>query len=332
MSPVVKQALCNAERLQLRLLQTDQYLEAKKHMVHYWACSSREQYTLLEREGKGVFDLPTYDPEAFQVLVPSSFGDHNIPLRVIQPRGKQAGGVFLFIHGGGFVIGSAALHDNLLRDLAERTNLVMVSVEYRLAPEFKLPAAADDCLDAAVYLMSDEARMKIGHTLQFIGGESAGAYLTVQTTLRLRDEKSIDVGTALAGIVPTYGIFDLSLLPGVRLGREKVGDAPNKQNENFMWLSLPVDAFGSLDEIKKSAWSPLYNVNLRGLPPATFGVGAEDPLIDDSILMAAKWELAGNEAELIVYPGSPHGYLVVDLDVTAEAIEDIVKFVKARLT
>jgi acetyl esterase len=225
------------------------------------------------------------------------------------------------------VIGSASLHDNVLHDLAERTHLIMASVEYRLAPEHKLPAGADDCLDAAMYLLSAEAKEKFGHTLRFIGGESAGAYLTVQTTLRLRDEKGVDVRKALAGIVPTYGIYDLSLLPSARAARASTSSFP-AERENFMWLALPSDVFGSLEHIKQPSWSPLYNADFQNLPPATFGVGAEDPLLDDNILMATKWELAGNEAELIIYPGSPHGYLVVNLDVTSEAISDIVDFVE----
>lgn len=249
---------------------------------------------------------------------------------------------------GGFVIGSASLHDNLLLDLAERTGLTMISVEYRLAPEFRLPAATQDCVDAALYLISPNGTHTIydgdgpQHMRFFIGGESAGAYLTVQTTLCLRDEMGINVRERITGILPTYGVFDLSLLPSVRMaGSPHVasttldtlpenGGAEGDAN-TFMALALPSDVYKSASAVRHPMWSPLYQQKLENLPPASFAVGSLDALIDDSILMAAKWELGGNEAELIIYPGTPHGYLVVDLNVTEEAKEDVVAFVKRYL-
>lgn len=233
---------------------------------------------------------------------------------------------------GGFVIGSATLHDNVLRDLAERTSLITASVEYRLAPQFKLPAGTWDCANTAEYLLSEECNKQLGANLVFIGGESAGAYLTVQTSLELRN-RGIDIRQRLAGILPVYGIADLSLLPSVRLAmRDQRGpDLPlDDEERNFIALALPKDVWNSKDLIKEPQWSPLY-ADLSDMPPAMFTVGTEDSLIDDSILLASRWELAGNEAELRIYPGAPHGYLVVDLDVTQEAVSDMVHFIKRHL-
>lgn len=217
-------------------------------------------------------------------------------------------------------------------DMAERMSLIMASVEYRLAPRHKLPAASRDCTDAAMYLMSDECEQKLGTTLRFICGESSGAYLTVQSAIMLRD-LGVNVRDKLAGLMSVYGISDLSLLPSVRIGTITGGSPAlplDQEDMNFIALCLPSDVWNSRDKLKDPEFSPVY-ADLSNLPSAFFTVGSIDSLIDDSILLAARWELAGNESELTIYPGSPHGYMVDNLDVTEEAVNDIVDYVKRRL-
>lgn len=185
-----------------------------------------------------------------------------------------------------------------------------------------MPVGIDDCEDAASYLLSEEAESRLGSSLRVISGESAGAYLAVQPTLRLRDQ-GIDVRRKLVGLAPFYGCFDLSKLPSLRQD-EYGADA-------YYELAFPSEMLTSLELSKQSQWSPLY-ADLKDIPPEIFEVGTEDMLVEDTILMGARWELAGNEAELCMNPGSPHGYLVLgNLEVNVEAVRDMVRFVNEQL-
>jgi len=148
-----------------------------------------------------------------------------------------------------------------------------------------------------------------------IGGESAGGHLAATTLLRLRDRHGITGAFAGANLV--YGVFDLSMTPSQR-----------NWGDNFLVLSTPsMHWFGncftsgrSVDELRDPDLSPLY-AQLHELPPALFTVGARDPLLDDSLFMAARWQAAGNEAELRVWPESVHGFNLFPLALARAANE-----------
>lgn len=210
---------------------------------------------------------------------------------------------------------------------AERTGLIFVSVEYRKAPPHKVPACTDDCEDAARWLLSEEGVIKLGAPLKFIGGESVGGYFTVQVSVRLRDS-GIDVKRKLAGLAPTYGLYDLTQLPGLRHERNSE-HVPAEID--VLAVAIPEDIFHSLHTLKRPEWSPLYN-RFHNLPPASFSVGTHDGLFDDTVLIAVRWQLDGSECELKVYPGATHGYLTMsEHDVTSEAWDDFTAFTEARL-
>ncbi len=127
----------------------------------------------------------------------------NIPLRVFVPETVR--GVYLHIHGGGFMLGRAHHADVALVKLAEQCEVATVSVDYRLAPENPYPAGPDDCEAAAVWLAKNAAR-EFGSEILFIGGESAGANLSAVTLLRMRDKHGFD---NFAGANLVYGGYDL---------------------------------------------------------------------------------------------------------------------------
>src|SRR5207248_6647397 len=124
-------------------------------------------------------------------------------------------GVYLHIHGGGWSIGAADLHDVELSQLARETRLVIASLAYRLAPEHPYPAAPDDCEDAVLWLLERGARELGAPPALAIGGESAGAHLSAVTLLRLRDRHGVTDAFKAANLV--YGAFDLSGTPSRRL-------------------------------------------------------------------------------------------------------------------
>jgi acetyl esterase/lipase len=209
--------------------------------------------------------------------------------------------VVVFFHGGGWSIGSIDTHEPLCEQFAVQVPAVVVSVDYRLAPEHPFPAGPEDCEAVASWLV-EHAVERFGTDRLLIGGESAGAHLAALTLIQLRDRHDAAGAFAAANLV--FGCFDLSMTPSAR-----------NWGERNLLLSTPIvqwfaDQFlpGRTSEQRRDpAVSPLY-ADLHGLPPALFSVGALDPLLDDSLFMAARWQAAGNEAELQVYPASPHGF------------------------
>lgn len=218
-----------------------------------------------------------------------------VPVRVFVP--DTVNGIYLHIHGGGWVLGRAHHADPRLEQIARANNLAVVSVDYRLAPEHPYPAGPDDCETVALWLARN-GLAEFGAEPLVIGGESAGAHLSAVTLLRMRDRHGFS-GFAAANLV--YGAYDLGMTPSVA-----------GWGDRYLVLSTPIiawflDCFAPPALRRDPDVSPLY-ADLRNLPPALFSVGTLDPLLDDSLFMHARWLAAGNQAELAVYPGGVHGF------------------------
>jgi acetyl esterase len=224
--------------------------------------------------------------------IPGPAGE--IGLRIFRPEKPR--GVYLHIHGGGWALGAEDQQDQVLDAVATRTGLVAVSAGYRLAPEHPYPAGPDDCEAAALWIARN-AR-ELGGEWLAIGGESAGAHLSVVTMLRLRDRHRLTPFRA-ANLV--YGCYDLGLTPSVRRWGTRNLILSTPIVEQFAKWYVPPDRRGDPDV------SPLH-ADLGGLPPALFTVGTLDPLLDDTLFMASRWRAAGNPAELAVYPGGIHAF------------------------
>ena len=221
-----------------------------------------------------------------------------IRLRTFVPDEVEA--VFLHIHGGGFVTGSPEMTDLLHEALSKDLDLAFVSVDYRLAPEHPYPAGPDDCEAAALWLL-EHAKREFGSGRLLIGGESAGAHLAACTLLRLRDRH--DAADRFCGATLVFGIYDLSGTPSQR----GVPDHPDLLTaELIAYFAELFTPDMSPEDRRDPGVSPLY-ADLHGLPPALFTVGADDHLVDDTLFLAGRWELAGNHTELLVYPEGPHG-------------------------
>jgi acetyl esterase/lipase len=181
--------------------------------------------------------------------------------------------------------------------LAERFDLAVLSVDYRLAPEHAYPAGPDDCETAALWLLENAAK-EFGCDALAIGGESAGATLAAVTLLRLRGRHG-STGFRTANFV--CGAFDLSMTPSQRFWG---GAYPPRaiEMEKCAEAYLPPAA-----DRRHADVSPLYG-DLSGMPAALFTVGTLDGFIDDSMFMYARWMAAGNSGELAIYPGGIHGF------------------------
>ena len=189
-----------------------------------------------------------------------------------------------------------------LAEIATAVGVIVVSVDYRLAPEHPFPAAVDDCEDVASWLVERGADVLGARPRFSIGGESAGAHLAVLTLLRLRDRAEPSTAFLAANLV--FGDFDLSLTPSARAWGDRVLVLSTPIIEHFVSSFAPGR---SLEELRAPHISPLY-ADLRDLPPALFTVGTLDPLIDDTLQMAARWRAAGGSRELRIWPDGVHGF------------------------
>jgi acetyl esterase/lipase len=270
--------------------------------------------------------------------------------RLTEEDRRKCKGVIMHIHGGGWTLGDERSQDTFLEFYADASDMAVVSVGYRLAPENPFPKGPEDCIDAGEYFAKNSE--KYGGPLKFIGGEvcctcfsgqcflgefknanfpkSAGAHLSLITTFHLL--KSIPTFT-LSGLLLHFGCFDMTELPQHRtLLHAPV--IPQKVSSQFLNAFMPGM---SLEQKKSPSVSPFYEdlEQFRGrLPSALFTCGTVDPLLDDSVMMGVKWLMAGAEAVLKIYTGAPHGFIAFPHQALKEAgmgLGDTKAYIQERL-
>lgn len=278
------------------------------------------------------------------ITLPSRDPGRQIPCRVFEPASGKPKGVFYHIHGGGWVLQSEAYQDIMLKYYADYCQTTVVSVGYRLAPEHPYPAGNEDCFDIGEYLI-DNAEKDFGAPLLFMGGDSAGGHLSVVTCFHLLTSRP---NFAFKGLILNFGAYDLS------------GFLPQAHNFKLP-LVLDVEIMthftaaylpGSTVESRRDPKiSPFFaEMEDMKLPPALFTCGTRDCLLDDSVMMHAKWAMSGAESILKIYPGechvsrlrglsaendlgAPHGFVFFppgQTETTQAALDDIVAFCSER--
>lgn len=252
-----------------------------------------ERARQAREEGLSVFGPLAVSEIAHDSVIPGP--DRPIRVRWFLP--DRPAGLYIHIHGGGWMLGGAHHLDDRNEEMARACSLAVASIDYRLAPEHPYPAGPDDCEAAALWLI-EHARRELHTERIFIGGESAGAHLSVVTMLRLRDHHDL---TPFAAANLVYGAFDLRMTPSAATW----GERP-------VVLSTPLIEFfaesfvGDADRTHPDI-SPLF-ADLAQLAPALFTVGTADPLLDDTLFMAARWRQAGNDAEIMTIEDAFHGF------------------------
>ena len=242
----------------------------------------------------------------------------NLALRIFKPDTIRA--VVMDIHGGGWYFGTAAFDDIQNDYIAKKCKVAVVSVDYRLAPENPFPACLDDCKAAAKWLVNN-AMKEFGTDKIFISGASAGAQLSAEIALYIRD--SLGAIDKVKGVNLKFGMFDLSRTPSCRMATDSTPLLSKKNLEDNFELVFPG---WSQEQLQDPQYSPLY-ADLKNLPPALFTTGTADPLIDDSYFMEARWRLAGNKTYLAVYPECPHIFNIFPTGIAAVANEKICQWI-----
>jgi acetyl esterase len=222
-------------------------------------------------------------------------------LRTFVPDGPIRG-VMLRIHGGGWAAGAPEDDDTVNDRYARACGLVIVSPEYRLAPDVTVIEQIAECVAVAEWLAANAAAQFGSNTL-LIGGISAGAHLAAATLLHLRAESPATFERFVAAVLDS-GPYDFGRTPSAYLANDETLIVTGTWLEGFIDLALPNR---SLAQLRAPEVSPLLN-DLSGMPPALFTVGNLDPLRDESILMAARWQLDGSKADLDVWPEGPHAF------------------------
>ncbi len=244
--------------------------------------------------GRGAFPVNPLSPRVVNETVVGPRG--NISLRIIAPAKPKA--VYLHIHGGGWTVGSNDQLDPYFERLADELGIACIDVDYRLAPEAPYPAGPDDCEAVALWL-AKEGKARFGTDVFFIGGESAGAHLSVVTMIRLRDKHGLK---PFAGAQLHAGCYDLAMTPSARAFQQRL--VLNHRDIDIFVRHFLLHG----GDVRHPDISPIH-ADLSGLPPALFTVGTMDPVFDDSVMMATHWLAAGNQADFTAYGGGCHVFV-----------------------
>lgn len=248
----------------------------------------------------------------------------SLPLRVYTPEGPGPFPVLLYFHGGGWVVGSLDSHDDLCRSLCRRAGVLVVSVDYRLAPEERFPAGLQDASNALRWLAANAASLNGDPARLAVGGDSAGGNLATALALRTRDRGGPTIKHQL--LLYPVAVRDFET-PSYR--RFAAGYGLTRANMMWFWeqyLATPEDA---LDPYA----APLQAPDLAGLPPA-FVVTAEfDVLRDEGEAYAAKLAAAGVDVRCVRYLGMNHGFARMGavFPPAAKALDDMAAALRAGL-
>lgn len=242
-------------------------------------------------------------------------GEQSVPLRLYRPIADAAlQPAILFLHGGGFVIGSLESHDELCRELALRSGAVVVAVGYALAPETPFPGALEDCRAALAWLQNGGVDLGIDTARLAICGDSAGGNLAVGTALWARKQ-----GMALRHIGLIYPALD----PGCASASAHELGSGFILTRTFMqwfWKAYLGDGGDPLDPRAAVA-----TAELTGLPPISLATAEYDPLRDEGEAFAQLARTAGVEVTARRYLGMIHGFASMPrtTPVAGRAIADI---------
>lgn len=237
-----------------------------------------------------------------------------IPIRLYRDGSRRGPlPILVYFHGGGFVLGNLDSHDIVCRKFCRDRDVLVLSVDYRLAPEHPYPAAIEDGWTALLFAAREGASFGGDPRRIAIGGDSAGGMLTVATALRARAERSVP----LKAIVPFYPMMDLVKIGGYpsydRFGDGSVG----LTTRDVVWFA---DLYCPPERRSEVYASPVLASDYAGLPPALVVLAEQDVLFDEGREFAIRLAESGVATTLVEVAGTNHGFMSTDLGLASVAI------------
>ncbi len=262
-------------------------------------------HTLSAPEARALFaNMPrSNEPAEVEATIDTSFTHSDgieVPVRIYVPEGEGPFGVLIWYHGGGFVIGDLDTTDGTCRELCAHAGVVVVSVDYRLAPEHPFPAAVDDAVAALEWIASGgaPADAHIDPTRVAIGGDSAGGNLSAVTAIVARDR-----GITVSHQVLVYPVTDLGMR---HVSITDNGEGYFLTKADMTWF---MEAYTTVEQRTDPMASPLLHDDLSGLAPATVVTAHFDPLRDEGDAYAERLAAAGVPVDHARYDDMIHGFL-----------------------
>ncbi|WP_228546364.1 alpha/beta hydrolase [Halegenticoccus tardaugens] len=243
-----------------------------------------------------------------------------LPIRIYLPEGNGPFAVTMFFHGGGFVSGGLDSHDEFCRVLVTESNIAVVAVDYRLAPEHPFPAAVEDAYAATKWVAEHAGEFGGDADRLAVAGDSAGGNLAAVVAHMARDRDGPEI---------TYQVL---LYPTVSQHQDwesvdENGDGYFITKEDLMWFD---NHYHERDIDKMNVYaSPLLAADFEGLPPATVVTGGFDPLRDEAVVYADRLEKVGVDVSHHHYDDAIHAFVQMaappfEFEVSQEALADIV--------
>ncbi len=242
-------------------------------------------------------------------VVATSEGD--VPVRIFTPEGTGPFPVVVWFHGGGWVVGSIEESDATCRALCRSTAAIVVCPEYRLAPEHRFPAAAEDCYEVTAWAAREAASLGAGGRAIAVAGDSAGGNLAAVVALMARDRGGPD----LAGQLLVYPVVGLP--SDGRGSYEQFAEGHFLTKAGMEWFT---DCYASSpQDLSNPYLAPLAADDLSGLPPALVITAGCDPLRDEGEEYARRLAAAGTECEYSLYEGQIHAFFILPDEFAAGA-------------
>lgn len=236
-----------------------------------------------------------------------------VPIRVYRDDAAPAG-LVVYFHGGAFTVGSIGIMDDFARRLANAAGAVVMSVEYRLAPEHPYPAGFEDCERVTRWALDNTSRFGVSKGSVVVAGESAGGNLATAVALRFRDTGE----TSLAAQVLVYPCTD--------------GPSASYQSrEQFGRAHWVFDEYGGGRDLAGDPYAiPMHAATLKGLPPAFVLLAGCDGLRDEGRAYATRLRDDDVEVEEVCFGGQPHGFMNFGFPAAAPAFERIGAWLRSR--
>ena len=285
----------------------------------FWELTPEQARAAFEKTAPILDARPVeiFNVENIKIPAPSGSTNVGIPLRIYVPvESQQALPVLLWIHGGGFVVGGLDSYDSICRQLAKRTECIVVSVDYRLAPDHKFPAAVEDCFAALQWVMQHATACGGDPTRIAIGGDSAGGNLSAVTAILARD-----AGLA-KNILLQLLIYPCTAAKPDTDSHYQYAEGYLLTRKNMLWF---IDNYlNDESDTQDFRYAPLITEDLSNLPPALVIVADHDPLYDEGVAYAGRLRAAGNQVELSDYQGAIHGFYSMSgaADIAKQALKE----------